>query len=169
MQNAEIKIQNQEIIEQTKEIKDELNQEIKQEIKNEIKEQIEKSPEEVVVIELEKPKQNKEAINQEKKATIKKEKICPQCQHLCPECQKKTQQEIYANDQYEEYPYYEMYQSQYEAQPEYYQQIPYQEKCNYGSKTFKPRVFTNEEYQNLMKKAKPMFTVLNYGSTDVKK
>ena len=77
-----------------------------------------------------------------------------------------------ANVQYEEYPYYEMYQSQYETQPEYYQdyqQIPYQEKCNYTAKTFKPRMFTKEEYQNLIKKAKPMFTVLNYGSTDIKK
>ena len=63
-----------------------------------------------------------------------------------------------------------MYQAQYETEPqyyqEYYQQMPYQEKCTLGkseytAKTYKPRTFTNEEYQNLMKKAKPMFTVIN--------
>ena len=61
-----------------------------------------------------------------------------------------------------------MYQDQYEIEPQYYQdyyqQMPYQEKTEYAAKTFKPRTFTNEEYQNLMKKAKPMFTVINYGN-----
>ena len=94
--------------------------------------------------------------------------ICPQRLHLCPECQKKSEQEKKVKTQYEEYPYYEMYQAQYETEPQYYQdyyqQMPYQEKTEYAAKTFKPRTFTNEEYQNLMKKAKPMFTVINYGN-----
>ena len=42
--------------------------------------------------------------------------------------------------------------------------MTYQETTEYAAKTFKPRTFTNEEYQNLMKKAKPMFTVINYGN-----
>ena len=179
LQNAEIKIQNQELFDQNKEIKEELNKEIKQEIKNEIKEQIEKSPEEVVIVELEKPKDNKSIINKNNK-TIKanKAKICQQYQNLCPECQRKNQQKNKANEKYGEYPYYVVYQTQYEEEPQYYQefnqQAPYQEKCSFGKfqyddKTFKPRTFSSEEYQNLLKKAKPMFTVLNNEDNRTKK
>ena len=93
------------------------------------------------------------------KAKVNKGKISAKNQHLCPECQKKYGQKQQA--QYEEYPYYqgeEMNQYQYD-EPQYYQDYPY-DQTKYEAKTFQPTVYSSKEYQELLKKAKPMFTVI---------
>ena len=78
---------------------------------------------------------------------------------MCPECRKKYGQK--QQTQYEEYPYYqgeEMYQYQYD-EPQNYQDYPY-EQTKYEAKTFQPTIYSSQEYQNLLKIAKPMFTVV---------
>ena len=51
-----------------------------------------------------------------------------------------------------------MYQYQYD-EPQNYQDYPY-EQTKYEAKTFQPTIYSSQEYQNLLKIAKPMFTVV---------
>lgn len=40
-------------------------------------------------------------------------------------------------------------------EPQYYQDYPYEQS---EAKTFQPIIYSSKEYQNLLKRAKPMFT-----------
>jgi hypothetical protein len=170
-QNAEIKLQNAEIAVQDNEIKEEIKDELKKEIKEEIKNQIENPKEEVVIV-VEKPKVVKQKAIEEGKTKKGNQvnirpirKLCPKHQHLCPNCQKKYQQKV--QTQYEEYPYYqweEMYQNKFED-PKYYQDYQYLNEEDYGqtkqeARTYQPTAYSLNDYQNLLKIAKPMFKVL---------
>ena len=48
----------------------------------------------------------------------------------------------------------EMYQYD---EPQYYQDYPYEQS---EAKTFQPIIYSSKEYQNLLKRAKPMFTAV---------
>ena len=140
-------------------------------IKEEIKNQSENPKEEVVIV-VEKPKVVKQKAIEEGKTKKGNQvnirpirKLCPKHQHLCPNCQKKYQQQV--QTQYEEYPYYqgeEMYQNKFED-PKYYQDYQYLNEEDYGqtkqeARTYQPTAYSLNDYQNLLKIAKPMFKVL---------
>ena len=165
LQNEEIDIQNQEIAEQNQEIKEEFIKEIKKEISDEVKEEKEKPQENLLIIEVEKPKIPEKQNNAEMKKSIREkaieeakikkmsqhkagirapkyEYVHTHYEHLCPECQRRKQmttQNASSQQQYMEYPYNQneaedMYQYQYEEQPQYTQEGQYQGENNIKNK-----------------------------------
>jgi len=103
----------------------------------------------------------------------------PTYEHICPNCQRKKYLKRRQQYQYTEpYPYYQ-YQEQYQ-QPYYennendYQdeyQYSYRENNNtyeqpkYEIRTFQPYAYSLKERNQLLKTARPMFTILSYGIT----
>ena len=101
-----------------------------------------------------------------------------------PQYEQQQPQYEQQQEQYKQQEQYEQQQEQYEQQQEQYEQqeepyykneYGYQENENidnyeqprYEYRTFQPRVYSFEERVQLRKIARPLFTVISYGSTNI--
>ena len=190
MQNEEINIQNQEIVEQDHEIKEELKEEINKEIKEEIRQELEQPKENLIIVEVEQPQLTQEQQKEEMKKIIREKAIeegkskhaqkiknyyQPNHQyihshhHLCPSCQRKKQrkkQRRFKNPpqfQYMEYPYYPTEEEdfyQYEYEP--LPQYDYEEQYEIQEPLYDNNEYQYQENENIVNYGQPKYDYKTY-------